>query len=64
MVKNVEYRLRQMEQKFPSRAETPIQANYRPEIDVSSELGTRDATYYQSLIGVLRWMVELGRIDI
>ena len=63
-VKNVEDRLRQMGQKLPSRAETPIQADYRPELDVSPELGPRDAAYYQSLIGVLRWMVELGRIDI
>ena len=23
-----------------------------------------DAAYYQSLIGVVRWMVELGRVDI
>ena len=23
-----------------------------------------DAAYYQSLIGILQWMVELGRIDI
>jgi len=37
---------------------------YRPEIDVSGELPPEDASYYQSLIGVLRWMVELGRVDI
>jgi hypothetical protein len=27
-------------------------------------LGPEDATYYMSQIGVLRWMVELGRVDI
>ena len=53
-----------MGQKLPSRAEIPIQADYRPELDMSPELGPRDAAYYQSLIRVLRWMVELGRIDI
>ena len=38
--------------------------DYRPEIDVTEELGDEDASYYQSLIGILRWMVELGRVDI
>ena len=33
-------------------------------IDNSDELGDEEASYYQSLIGILRWMVELGRVDI
>ena len=39
-------------------------ASYRPEIDVSLELNHCDASYYESLIGVLWWIVELGRVDI
>ena len=31
---------------------------------MSPELTPRDSAYYQSLIGILRWIVELGRIDI
>ena len=50
--------------KLPTRAETPLQTSYRPELDVSPELGPVEATYYQSLIGILRWIVELGRVDI
>ena len=38
--------------------------SYRPELDVSSELMSKDSAYYQSLIGILWWIVELGRIDI
>ena len=38
--------------------------SYRPELDVSPELMPRDSTYHQSLIGILQWIVELGRIDI
>ena len=38
--------------------------SYRPELDVSPELMPRDSAYYQSLIGILWWIVELGRIDI
>ena len=37
---------------------------YCPEIDVSPELNATDAVHYQSLIGILRWRVELGRVDI
>ena len=49
---------------LPAKAETPIRSTYRPELDVSPELDAEDASYYQSLIGVLRWIVELGRVDI
>ena len=37
---------------------------YKPEIDTTSLLEDEDASYYMQQIGVLRWMVELGRIDI
>ncbi len=33
-------------------------------MDTSPLLDDDQANYYQSLIGVLRWAVELGRIDI
>ena len=33
-------------------------------MDVSPKLKPAEAAYFQSLIGVLRWIVELGRIDI
>ena len=41
-----------------------MQHGYRPELDVSPLLDEDQANYYASLIGVLRWAVELGRIDI
>ena len=53
-----------MNQSLPTKATTPIKADYRPEIDISPELNARDAAHYQSLIGILRWIVELGRMDI
>ena len=37
---------------------------WKPEIDTTPLLNDEDASYYQQQIGVLRWMVELGRIDI
>eukprot|EP00957_Ditylum_brightwellii_P088605 6749007-Ditylum_brightwellii.AAC.1 len=47
-----------------AKAETPIRASYRPEQDITPVLSPFDCAYYQSLIGMLRWMVELVRIDI
>ena len=66
-VKNVEVyigRPKNSHFKITSKAETPLMTSYRPELDVSSELTSRDSAYCQSLIGILHWIVELGRIDI
>jgi hypothetical protein len=41
-----------------------MRADYCPEVDISPVLSDTLATYYQGLIGVLRWTCELGRIDI
>jgi hypothetical protein len=38
--------------------------SYRPELHFTPELSLQEAAYYQSLIGILRWIVELGRDDI
>ena len=62
-IKNVEEYVGRPENshlKIPSKAETPLTMSYRPELDVLSELMPRDSAYYQSLIGILRWVVELG----
>jgi hypothetical protein len=48
----------------PAKAETPMKVSYRPELDITPALSPIDSAYYQSLIGMLRWMVELGQIDI
>ena len=64
-VKNVEEYVKDKENlNIPGRAETPMQTSYRPELDVSMELTPVLASYYMSLIGILRWIVELGRVDI
>ncbi len=62
-VKNVEEYLSSKGEKLVAKAPTPLSNGYRPEIDMSPELESADASYYHSLIGVLRWMVELGRVD-
>ena len=50
--------------KLPSRSNTPMQMGYQPELDISLELDATNSIYHQSLIGILRWMVELVRVDI
>ena len=57
---DVERELLQANQHLSTRAVTMLPVKYRPEL----ELDPRRASYYMSLIGILRWMVELGRVDI
>jgi hypothetical protein len=63
-IANVEAFLNASGQRLPSKATTPMQANYRPELDTSAELNLEGMRYYQELIGVFRWAIELGGIDI
>ena len=49
---------------FPGGANTPLTTSYRPELDMSPILEPTLSAYYMSLIGILRWIVELGRVDI
>ena len=63
-VANVEEKLSKSNKILPGRCNTPLKPGYRPEMDDSCELKADGLQYYQELIGVLRWMVELGRVDI
>ena len=50
--------------RLPVKASTPMQTSYRCELDVTPELDEKYSSYFQSLVGVLRWIVELGRVDV
>ena len=63
-VSNVESYLQRRGEKLRAKAKNVLPKSYRPEIDVSEKLEAKASSYYQSLIGVLRWMVELGQVDI
>ena len=43
---------------------SPMDKDYRPELDVSKELNGELVSCYMQLIGVLQWVVEIGRYDI
>jgi hypothetical protein len=63
-VRLVEQELVKMDKCLPKKVPTPLSSGYHPELDVSPLLKDEEANYYQQLIGVLCWAVELGRIDI
>jgi hypothetical protein len=50
--------------KLMNNVGTPITPGYRPETDSTRELSQEKQNYYQGLIGMLRWICELGRLDI
>ena len=50
--------------KIPGNCANPFAADYEPELDESELLSPDLASWYASLIGMLRWMVEIGRVDI
>ena len=47
-----------------SNAPNPFTFGYEPCMDVSPLLSPDEASYFQTIIGVMRLMVDLGRIDI
>ena len=50
--------------RWPTKVSTPMTASFIPEWDDSPELDSEGITFYQEMIGMLRWATELGRVDI
>ena len=50
--------------KFAKKVINPFESEYDPLMDSSADLGPIFLNYYQTQIGTLRWIVELGSIDI
>ena len=65
-VQTVEKTIKEVGMEFlpKKKIETPITSGYKPESDSSAELDPERLNYFQGLIGVLRWICELGRLDI
>ena len=62
-VVNLEATLAKKDIQLPT-SNSPIQTNYHPSEDVSKKLNARGVQAYQELIGEIRWLVEIGRVDI
>ena len=63
-IRDVETELENVGLGLPKRTTTPLSQGYRPELDQTAELDAQRLNYYQGLVGVLRWICELGRVDI
>jgi hypothetical protein len=59
----MELELAHIKKSLSSSVSTPMSSGYRPELDVTPLLSPGKATYFQNLIGILRWIVELGCLD-
>ena len=63
-INNIESQLKKKRMRLPSKAITPMDNSYIPELDDTPELNSEDITFYQEIIGMLRWAIEIGRVDI
>ena len=63
-IRNVKQWLEKRGLALKTRAASVLPLNYRPELDATPLCNDEDHNYFQQQIGVLRWAVELGRIDI
>ena len=46
--------------RLPKRADNPFKSGYSSKLDVFLVLEPGETSYYQSLIGVMRWMIKIG----
>jgi len=67
-VKTVFNRMREVNLKLnigKASPENPFSnLKYKPELDMTPNCNSVHHQFYQQIIGILRWMIELGRIDI
>jgi len=49
---------------WPKPATSPLTTGDHPELDTSELLNEDDQQVYQSLIGALQWVIQIGRFDI
>jgi len=60
----VEHELSKIGKALSNTISMPISNGYHPELDVSPLLSPEQANYFQNLVGMLRWIIELGRLYI
>ena len=63
-IENVEARLAKSDLRLPFRCDTPMRTSYHPSEDVTREINAKGFHTYQELIGILSWVIEIGRIYI
>ena len=56
---NVETYLKKLDMKVPKKDPTSFASGYRPELDITPDMDAKEAAYYQSLIGILKCILNL-----
>jgi hypothetical protein len=52
------------EEKFKSTVRNQFPTGYKPELDVTPELNEELGSRFLQLVGIFRWAIELGQLDI
>jgi len=60
----VKQRIEPLNLALKTKVTSALPSGYKPELDASNYLDDDDTILYMQFIGILRWLVELGRIDI
>jgi hypothetical protein len=64
IIQNVQEYMASLPGDLQQKSSGPFAGGYKPDLDGSPELDPIRDNFYQSQIGILRWCVELGCIDI
>lgn len=56
----VESKLQKKGKSLPKKTNVPMYQSYCPELDSSAKLEGEDITYYQEVMRILRWSIEIG----
>ena len=64
----IEKRMKDMNLSFTKSAKSSTQLfsnlKYRPELDITNICDATQHQFYQQMIRILRWIIEIGRLDI
>ena len=63
-LKNLESILDRHGLKLRKDTHSPLPGKYHPDHDFTPEYDTENVRLYVPFIGILRWLVELGRIEV
>ena len=67
-IKIIESRMKDLKLAYTKSAKSPSSPfsniKYKPELDTTALCSTDEHQLYYQSIGILRWMIEIGRIDI
>jgi hypothetical protein len=62
--KNLEEWMVRARRKLPKKATTPMSSTHKSEVDAKPELSLEMANFYRSKVGVIIWIIDIGRLDI